>query len=144
MPSLPCLCANFRRTSRALTQLYEQALRPLGLRASQFTILQVVARAGELSQGQLGEILAMDTTTLTRTLEIMRRQGWISERPGEDRRRRILFLTGKGRNQLKRAETVWEELQSDLRGRLGEATWHNLLQLTSQVADVAESQGDQL
>jgi len=80
------MCANLRRTSRALTQLYEQALRPLGLRATQLTVLQVLSRSGEASQGQPGEMLAMDSTRLTRTLGIMHRQGWGAERRGDDRR----------------------------------------------------------
>ena len=86
------MCSSVRRASRALTQLYEQALRPLGLRSTQFTILQVLSRAGEVSQGHLGEKLAMDSTTLTRTLDIMLRQGWVAERRGEDRRQRWLRL----------------------------------------------------
>src|SRR5437016_7573185 len=93
LPLLPCMSGSFRRTSRALTQLYEQALRPLGLRATQFTILQVLALAGEVTQQQLGNMLAMDSTTLTRTLVIMGRQAWIAERPGEDRRQRWLRLS---------------------------------------------------
>jgi DNA-binding MarR family transcriptional regulator len=84
------MCSSVRRASRALTQLYEQALGPLGLRATQFTILQVLSLTGEVSQGQLGEMLAMDSTSLTRTLEIMRREGWIADRRGEDRRQRWL------------------------------------------------------
>ncbi len=138
------MCGSFRRTSRALTQLYEQALRPLGLRATQFTILQVLSRAGEASQGQLGEMLAMDSTTLTRTLEIMCRQGWIAERRGEDRRQRWLRLAKGGQVQLQRAEPVWEEVQSRLRRRLGAATWDNLLRLTNKVVSIIEDQGDQL
>src|SRR5277367_1213532 len=119
-PTLPCMCGSFRRTSRALTQLYEQALRPLGLRAPQFTILQVLSLAGEVSQGQLGEILAMDSTTLTRTLKIMVRQTWIAERRGEDRRERLLHLTKAGDMQLRRALPVWEKVQLRLRRQLGE------------------------
>src|SRR5229473_6417471 len=99
LPVLPCMCGNFRRTARALTQLYDLALRPLGLRATQFTILQFLSLAGEVSQGHLGEMLAMDSTTLTRTLEIMARRGWIAERRGEDRRERWLRLAkGEKRN----------------------------------------------
>ena len=80
LPILPCMCASFRRASRALTQLYDEALRPVGLRATQFTILQTLSLAGEVSQGGLAQILAMDSTTLTRTLRIMGREGWIAER----------------------------------------------------------------
>src|SRR6202166_735641 len=103
LPVLPCMCGSFRRTSRALTQLYETALRPLGLRATQFTILQVLALAGEVSQGQLGEMLAMDSTSLTRTLGIMVRQGWITARRGKDRRERRLGLANSGERQLQNA-----------------------------------------
>src|SRR6201987_1530829 len=97
IPELPCLSANFRRTVRALTQLYEDALRPLGLRGTQFTMLQALSLAGEVSQGQLGEILAMDSTTLTRTLAIMKRRKWIETHRGSDGRERLLSLSEAGR-----------------------------------------------
>lgn len=143
-PVLPCLCSSFRRTSRALTQLYERALRPLGLRASQFTILQVLALAGNLTQRQLGEMLAMDSTTLTRTLAIMTRQGWIAEHRGEDRRQRWLRLTKSGKAHLQRALPVWQQVQSDLRRRVGGQLWENLFQVSNQVTNAAISQGESL
>ena len=136
LPVLPCMCGSSRRTSRALTQLYDQALRPLGLRATQLTILQVLSRAGEVSQGQLGEMLAMDSTTLTRTLQIMDREGWIAERRGQDRRERRLRLARAGQTQFKRALPVWERVQSRLRRQLGEQAWKNLLDITHQVTDL--------
>jgi DNA-binding MarR family transcriptional regulator len=139
LPSLDCMCGSFRRASRALTQLYEEALRPFGLRATQFTILQVLSRAGEVSQGQLGEILALDSTTLTRTLEIMSRHGWIADRRGEDRRERRLRLAKAGEAQLKRALPVWEKVQSRLRRRLGEQDWKNLLHLTDYVTGLIKA-----
>src|SRR6516165_4760442 len=86
LPSLPCLCGSMRRATRALTQLYERELAPVGLSATQMTILQVLSRAGEVTQGSLGEILAMDSTSLTRTLAIMRRDEWLEELRGADRR----------------------------------------------------------
>ena len=138
------MCGNFRRTSRALTQLYEEAIRPLGLRATQLTILQALSRAGEVSQGQLGEMLAMDGTSLTRTLAIMRRQGWITERRGEDRRERWLRLSKGGEAQLRRVLPVWEKVQSRLRRQLGEQAWNNLLQLTYEVTGLVTTQGDSL
>jgi len=101
--ALPCMCASLRRASRALTQLYDDALRPLGLRATQFTVLQALSLAGKVSQGELGQLLVMDSTTLTRTLRILSAQGWIENRPGKDRRERWLRLTSAGHHQLKRA-----------------------------------------
>jgi DNA-binding MarR family transcriptional regulator len=136
------MCSSFRRTSRALTRLYEEAMRPLGLRATQFTILLVLSRTGEVSQGQLGGMLAMDSTTLTRTLGIMSRHGWIAERPGRDRRERLLQLPSGGEAQLRRALPVWERVQSRLRNQLGEQPWKNLLQFTNQVTDIATTLGE--
>lgn len=141
LPVLPCLCGSFRRTSRALTHFYEQTLRPIGLRATQLTILQVLSRVGEASQGQLGEMLATGSTTLTRTLEIMRRQGWIAERRGEDQRERWLRLSKAGETKLNRAMLVWEKVQSRLRNQLGDQAWKNLLQLTNQVTEMVKAQG---
>jgi len=142
LPALPCLCANLRRAARALTQLYEHELRPLGLRSTQMTILQALSRTGEISQGQLGQILAMDTTSLTRTLAIMSREGWITERRGEDRRERRLRLSDAGEKQLKRALPAWEKVQSRLRHQLGNENWNNLMQLSRQLASFTTTEGE--
>src|SRR6202142_4513708 len=135
-PKLPCMCGSFRRASRALTQLYENALRPLGLRATQFTILQALSLAGEVTQSQLGEMLAMDSTKLTRTLRIMDREGWIAERRGEDRRERWLRLSKAGEAQFKRAVPAWEKVQSRLRRQLGEESWKGLLDITHEITNM--------
>jgi DNA-binding MarR family transcriptional regulator len=127
------MCASFRRASRALTQHYEAALRPLGLRATQFTLLQALSLAGEVSQGTLGEILAIDSTTLTRTIAIMERRGWIASRSGEDRRERLLSLSKAGRAEYNRALPHWEEIQQELRARLGNKRWNELLNLSNEV-----------
>jgi DNA-binding MarR family transcriptional regulator len=117
-------------------------MRPAGLRATQFTILQALTLAGEVTQNQLGKMLAMDSTTLTRTLGIMAREGWIAERPGDDRRERRLRLAKEGKAQFNRALPAWEEVQSRLRRQLGEQTWNNLQELTHQVTELVTTQGD--
>jgi DNA-binding MarR family transcriptional regulator len=144
LPALPCMCGNFRRAARALTQLYDEALRPLGLRSTQFTILQALSLTGEATQGQLGELLAIDSTTLTRTLAILTRQGWISERPGEDRRERWLRLSAAGKTQFNQALPAWENIQSRLRRRLGESPWKSLAQLTQQLSNLLITEGNSL
>src|SRR5882724_11183983 len=141
IPDLVCMCATVRRASRALTQLYDETLRPLGLRATQFTILQALSLAGEVSQGELGQILAMDSTTLTRTLRIMGREGWIAERRGEDRRERLLRLAKAGRYQFDRALPCWEKAQTRLGRQLGEKRWHALMKLTNEVTTMVTTQG---
>jgi DNA-binding MarR family transcriptional regulator len=134
------MCASLRRASRALSQLYEEALRPVGLRATQFTILQLLSLAGEVTQGVLGQMLAMDSTTLTRTLRIMAREGWIEKRRGEDRREWRMRLSKAGREQLKRALPEWQKVQTRLRTTLGNELCESLLKLTNKVTNTVTEQ----
>jgi DNA-binding MarR family transcriptional regulator len=133
LPEFSCMCGSLRRASRALSQHYDEALRPLGLRSTQFTLLQTLSLTGEVSQGKLGQILAMDSTTLTRTLEIMCENGWVTKRHGKDRRERRLRLAKAGEAQMKRALPHWEKVQVQLRQRLGYERWDTLLNLTNEV-----------
>jgi DNA-binding MarR family transcriptional regulator len=122
-----------RRGSRALTQLYEDSLRPVGLRASQFTILQTLSLAGEVSQGKLGQMLVMDSTTLTRTLAIMSRRGWIARRAAEDRRVTLIRLSDSGKAQFGRALPYWEDVQARVMRKLGRSQWDGLRSLSNHV-----------
>ncbi len=130
---LPCMCASLRRAARALTQLYDDALRPHGLRATQFTILQALSLTREISQGDLGELLVLDSTTLTRTLRLMRTHGWIAERRGNDRRERWLQLSSAGLRKFKRASVPWQQLQARLCSRTGAASWNQWLQAATEI-----------
>lgn len=131
---LPCMCASFRRAARALTQFYDDALRPLGLRVTQFTILQALSLAGEISQGDLGRLLVIDSTTLTRTLRLMR--PWIEERPGRDRRERWLRLSALGRRQLERATGPWQKVQARLRAHFGAGRWAELQKAATEISSI--------
>src|SRR5580700_11770970 len=71
LPVLPCACANLRRTARAVTRLYNKELRPTGLELTQFTLLMALNITGETTQGDLGKLLALDTTSLTRMLRFL-------------------------------------------------------------------------
>lgn len=140
-PALPCMCANLRRAARAITQRYDEALRPLGLTITQFTILQALSLAGEPTQGELGDILAMDSTTLTRTLAIMDRHGWIAKKYGTDRRERRLRLTRAGESEFSRAVPYWRTAQETLRDRLGKRRWDELTKLINDTTSVVAEPG---
>jgi DNA-binding MarR family transcriptional regulator len=135
------MCASLRRASRALTQFYEEELRSVGLRATQFTVLQVLSFGGELTQGKLGRMLAMDSTTLTRTLKIMSRHGWIGKRRGADWREWRLCLSKAGVVQLRRALPRWEKVQTRLRLQFGEGQWDALTKLINNVTNAVTEKG---
>src|SRR3981189_3823400 len=86
---LPCACQNLRRATRIVTRIYDQELRKAGLEITQFGLLTALAAAGEANQKRLSAGFAMDSTTLTRTLGLLRRQGLVRVRRGKDRRGRL-------------------------------------------------------
>ena len=133
MPTLLCACGNLRRAARAITRLYNHELRSQRIETTQFTILMTLDRAGEVSQGKLGRILALDSTTLTRVLLVLRRRGWIQEKEGEDRRFRLIRLTSAGRAKLQHGLPHWERAQRRVESALGEAAVRELGRLLTQV-----------
>jgi DNA-binding MarR family transcriptional regulator len=136
---LVCACASLRRAARAVTQAYDAELRSTGLNPAQFGLLLFLWRFGETSQGKVGKALAIDTTTLTRTLEPLRKSGWIRARAGDDRRERLWSLTPAGKRKRASAAPRWEAAQTRLRARLGAGRFQSLL---SELAVVAESARD--
>src|SRR5580658_9936482 len=123
---LPCTCANLRRADRVVTKYYDAMLRPSGLHSTQFTLLQALDEAPEMSQKQLAALLEIDSTTLTRTLAPLRRNGWLRDVPGADRRERRLSLTPAGKREYKRALPGWRTAQKGLEQALGTENWNRL------------------
>jgi DNA-binding MarR family transcriptional regulator len=117
---LPCTCATLRRAARVVTQQFDAALAPAGLRATQYTLLHALDAIGGCTQGRLGQVLEIDTTTLSRTVSLLEKEGWVESVSGEDRRQRNLRLTRKGRKQLDRARPLWQQVQQTLRHAMGE------------------------
>src|SRR5580698_301441 len=123
---LPCACQNLRRLSRVVTRIYDQELRRAGLEITQFGLLTALAKVGEANQKRLSAGFAMDSTTLTRTLGLLCKQGWVRARRGKDRRERRFSLTSAGSRHLAAAQPYWEQAEQRLRNQLGDASWKNL------------------
>jgi len=137
LPKLPCTCASLRRAARAVTRVYNQYLRSGEIEITQFTILMALEHAGEISQGNLGRLLALDSTTLTRMLALLRKRGWIQEQEGEDRRFRFIRLTGTGRAKLQHSLPHWKRAQDRMLSTLGEDTMRQLTGLLAHVTAMA-------
>jgi DNA-binding MarR family transcriptional regulator len=122
-----------RRATRAVTRLYDHELRDTELRATQFTLLQAAHLAGELTQGQLGALLSLDSTTLTRSLQSLIDAGWVKSERGEDRRERYVRLTGSGERKFQEALPAWHRAQSAFKRAAGE-NWDRLERDLRQIA----------
>ena len=130
---LPCACQNLRRATRIVTRIYDRELTKAGLDVTQFGLLTALAATGEVNQKRLSAGLGMDSTTLTRTLARLRKQGWVRVKFGTDRRERFFSLTPAGRRQLAEAKPHWHAAEQSLREGLGEKDWGVLKDTLSQL-----------
>lgn len=128
-----CTCFNLRKATRALTQHYDEALRGTGLGANQIAVLSIVKARGPIGMSDLASHLVMDRTTLTRNLKPLVKTGYLMSKEGEDKRRRLISLTPKGRRALLDAEPIWKAVQSGITEKLGHAKWERLLGDLNQV-----------
>lgn len=124
---LTCYCASLRRAARVISQKYDTALRAADLTITQFTLLTALKGHPGLRVNDLVEVLAMDQTTLSRTLKLMERAGLISRQEGEDRRESHWALTSAGRARLRRAEPHWSAAQESVQNLLGEQDVRRLI-----------------
>ena len=118
-----CLCFRARRVSRALTRMYDEALRPLGIQATQLTLLNAVAMCGAdgATMPRLADALAMDGTTLSRNLRPLERTGLVRiSRHAADRRVRLALLTPAGERTVADALPLWRHAHDRVVGALGE------------------------
>ncbi len=123
-----CVCLNLRKATRLVTQVYDRALKPTGLKATQFTLLVSIGGLSGLSLSRLARPLRMDRTTLSRNAALLHRKGLIHIVEGEDRREQRLFLTEKGKGVLRRAIPLWLGIQGQLYDEVGKENVERLFQ----------------
>jgi len=118
-----CNCTALRKATRRVSQLYDSALEPCGLRTTQRSILMQIARSGSPPPlGELAEALVMDRGALTHTLKPLQRDRLIEIRiDPEDRRNRLVALTAAGRKKIEESTTLWKRAQAGFETAFGVA-----------------------
>ncbi len=115
-----CLCAAVRRTGRLLTRRYDEALRPTGMNAAQFELMNTVYAAQPVNQISLAKILEADQTTLSRNLKLLLEMEWIETSiDAKDGRRRSYRVTAKGLSVLQEATRCWSRINKEMEALLG-------------------------
>ena len=141
--TLPCFCANVRRLGRLATRLYDVEMRPAGMEGGQFTLLATISHVPGITQTHIARRLGMDTTSLTRTLNILLKHGWIEKASASDRRSRVFTMTREGEAQFLRARPYWQRAQKRFASLVGadgakalvEAVDAAALALNSEIVD---------
>jgi DNA-binding MarR family transcriptional regulator len=134
-----CACLKVRTAARALTRFYDDAFRPIGLRATQLSVLVAVAFGEAVSIASLSRLLGMDRSTLTRNLRPLEAKGLVALGPEGHHRSRTLSITSKGDQLVREALPIWEKTQQTLREELKKPHWTNLHAELDHVIKSAEA-----
>ncbi len=132
-----CTHFNLKKAMRTVSQTYDDALKPSGLRATQFTLLSALAAKGPLPLTKLAETMVVDRTTLTRNLRPLERDGYLTSSMAPDQRVRELKITAKGKRALEKALPLWRGVQKQFVKKLGQEEWSNLIGALSATVEMS-------
>lgn len=133
-----CVCFQLRRTSRAITQLFDAALQPSGIRSTQFAVLVAVAKKEPITISELGDLLVIDSTTLSRSLRKLEQMAFLKTVSGADRRERLVQLTAKGRRTLEKSLPYWRKVQAEVVSRLTDSGWFEIRKNLEDLKDISQ------
>lgn len=128
-----CNCMNMRRASRAVTQFYDETLKPSGLTINQLSLLRHIEIAQQITISNLANIIRVDRTTLNRNLKPLVDDGFVVVQPGKDSRTRQIMLTAAGKDAVVEGWKLWQEAQSSLCEYMGKENLETLTQLLSKL-----------
>ena len=126
--SLTCVAFNLRRASRLVTQAFDDALRPSGLKVTQFSLLVAAYLQENLILNKLARIMGMDRTTLSRNLKLLEKKGLVNLEKGKDQREVRVFVTPAGYQTLQTAAPLWHQAQCLFTEGLGQEKWRAMIQ----------------
>ena len=132
-----CACLSLRGAARAVTRMYDEILKPSGLKATQFSVLVVVATQGPASRTVISNALVMDRTTLTRNLKPLIGRGLIKSGKSQDHRQRPIEITSKGETVLARALPLWKQAHDQIVTGVGFARWQGMVRLLEETINLS-------
>ncbi len=124
-----CLAARVRLLNRRVLRMYDEALRPLGIKVTQLNVLVVLSRLGPQSPTEVTHVLDMEKSTLSRNVERLRLRGLVEVRPGPSGRTQRVSVTPQGQELLEQALPRWEVAQRHTEQVLGTSTIEALRRL---------------
>ena len=132
-----CVCGNLRRASRAITQFYDKQLGPSGISSTQLTLLRGISTANSSTISKLSKEMYMDRTTLTRNLNLLKKQDFIKIESSSDKRKRIVTMTNKGKAQMTKALPLWERAQGIIIEKFGKGNWREIKTGLNEISNIA-------
>ena len=135
-----CVCANLRKKTRVVTQLYDKLLQPTGLKVTQYSMLANIDQQRSVSISRLGEILLLDQTTITRNINLLKQNGYVDlTRDPQDARAKVITLTDKGIEKLNEAAPIWQEIQERIINDIGIEKYNDFYETLKTMQKIIKS-----
>ncbi|MEB2279133.1 MarR family winged helix-turn-helix transcriptional regulator [Lysinibacillus xylanilyticus] len=135
-----CVCANLRKKTRLVTQLYDKLLQPTGLKVTQYSMLANISHQQSVSISQLGEILLLDQTTITRNINLLKQNGYVDlTRDPQDARAKVITLTDKGIEKLNEAAPIWQDIQERIINDIGLEKYNDFYETLKTIQKIIQS-----
>ncbi len=134
-----CFCINFRQTANTLTKLYNKALEPYNISASQFSLLNEIDYLKECSKTELAYFAKLDRTTVVRNLKILVDKGFVSDRQGENQRESLIMTTDLGKQIVKDGLAAWKKAQDQVKNQIGRENIPLLKQIFRSINELSEN-----
>lgn len=131
-----CACANLRKVTRTVTNVYDRHLQPSGLKSTQYYMLTNIARYKKISISKLGEMMLLDQTTVTRNVNILKNSGFVHiKKDQQDSRAKLISLTDIGLAKLEEATPMWLQIQEKVESELGIEKYKELVSLLTNLQE---------
>lgn len=135
-----CVCANLRKKTRVVTQLYDKLLQPTGLKVTQYSMLANIDLQQSVSISRLGEILLLDQTTITRNINLLKQNGYVDlTRDPQDARTKVITLTDKGAEKLNEAAPIWQDIQERIINDIGLEKYNDFYETLKTMQKIIQS-----
>ncbi|MFC9539321.1 MarR family winged helix-turn-helix transcriptional regulator [Lysinibacillus sp. NPDC056959] len=135
-----CVCANLRKKTRVVTQLYDKLLQPTGLKITQYSMLANIDHQQSVSISRLSEILLLDQTTITRNINLLKQNGYVDlTKDPQDARTKVITLTEKGGEKLTEAAPIWEEIQEKIINDIGLEKYEDFYETLKSIQKIIQS-----
>jgi DNA-binding MarR family transcriptional regulator len=132
-----CIGSNVRRAERVISQVFDTALRPTGIKGTQFSLLVTIRAMQPATLSRIADRINMDRTTLTRNLDVLVASGLVATARGEDLRERVVTITDEGEAALSAALPIWKDTQERLTSKAGKQSMASLIEGLKKIASVA-------
>ncbi|MFJ8087538.1 MarR family winged helix-turn-helix transcriptional regulator [Lysinibacillus sp. NPDC095746] len=139
-----CVCANLRKKTRLVTQFYDNLLQPTGLKVTQYSMLANIDLQQSVSISRLGEILLLDQTTITRNINLLKRNGYVElTRDPQDARAKVITLTDKGVEKLNEAAPIWQDIQERIINDIGLEKYNDFYETLKTIQKIIQSNDEE-